>query len=545
MKIGLAQLNFILGDFEGNYTKISDTIHRAIEDKLDLICFSELAVCGYPPRDFLEFSDFIERSDRIIKRISLLTEKIAVIVGAPAVNPVPEGKDLYNALFFIYEKEVKFIQHKTLLPTYDIFDDYRYFEPNKRFEIVRFKGKKIALTICEDIWNIDNENPLYTINPVEELWKQQPDLMINASASPFDYKHMDERLEVIKGNIKNYPMPVFYVNQIGAHTDIIFDGGSLVVSPDTRIYDHLPIFQEAYRSYSLADVVRGRTCPCPEYKHVELIYRALILGIRDYFQKLGFRRAILGLSGGVDSALTAVLAAEALGAENVLGVLMPSSYSSEHSITDSLALIKSTGIMHHTLPITTVYNEVLKALSPLFGDRPPDVTEENIQPRVRMIYLMALSNKLGYILLNTTNKSEMAVGYGTLYGDLAGGLSVLGDVYKTQVYELCKYINREREIIPQHILTKAPSAELRPGQKDSDTLPDYEVLDRILYQYIDERKGPNEIIAMGESKEIVEKTLRMCNINEFKRYQTAPVLRVSPKAFGIGRRLPIVGKYLL
>ncbi len=545
MKIALAQLNFILGDFEGNYGKISTSITQAIKDGVDLICFSELAVCGYPPRDFLEFDDFIARSNGIIERISKQTQQIAVIVGAPAINPVPEGKDLYNALYFIHEGEIKFIQYKTLLPTYDIFDDYRYFEPNRIFDIVRFKGKKIALTICEDIWNIDNDNPLYTINPVEELRTHKPDILINASGSPFDYQHMEERLEVIKGNIRNYPVPIFYVNQVGAHTDLIFDGGSLVVSPNTEVYDQFPLFEEDYRTYDLDEVIQGRECPCSTYDTIEVIHDALVLGIKDYFEKLGFKRAILGLSGGIDSALTAVLAARALGPDNVMGVLMPSGFSSSHSIPDAMDLIKNLGIRHHTIPIGKRFDDFIQDLSPLFQGRKQDVTEENIQPRIRMIYLMAISNKLGYILLNTTNKSEMAVGYGTLYGDLAGGLSVLGDVYKTQVFELCKYINRKEEIIPEHIITKPPSAELRPDQKDSDSLPPYDVLDPILFQYIELQKGPEEIMASGADPSTVRRALRLVNMNEFKRYQTAPVLRVSPKAFGIGRRLPIVGKYLL
>ncbi len=544
MKIALAQLNFILGDFEGNYRKISNAIGRAKSEKVHLICFSELAVCGYPPRDFLEFDDFIQRSNEIINRIIRLSENIAIVIGAPSINPVPEGKDLYNSLYFIQDQEIKYIQNKTLLPTYDIFDDYRYFEPNSSYEIVEFMGKRIALTICEDIWNIDNENPLYTVNPVEELWKFNPDLLINASASPFDYQHMEERLEVIQKNIKRYPIPIFYVNQVGAHTDLIFDGGSLVVSPNVHVFDRMKLFEEDFRTYELEEVMRGRKCPCPTFDPIEKIHDALLLGIKDYFKKSGFKRAILGLSGGIDSALTAVLAAKALGAENVLGVIMPSPYSSEHSVTDAISLAEKTGISYYTLSITDLYNQVNEQLRPLFDGKKADVTEENIQPRLRMIYLMAISNKLGYILLNTTNKSEMAVGYGTLYGDLAGGLSVLADVYKTQVFELSKYINREREIIPWNIITKPPSAELRPNQKDSDSLPPYEVLDSILYQYIELRLGPAEIIANGEDPTIVNRALKLVNVNEFKRYQTAPVLRVSPKAFGMGRRLPIVGRYL-
>ncbi len=544
MKIALAQLNFILGDFEGNYRKISNAIGRAKSEKVHLICFSELAVCGYPPRDFLEFDDFIQRSNEIINRIIRLSENIAIVIGAPSINPVPEGKDLYNSLYFIQDQEIKYIQNKTLLPTYDIFDDYRYFEPNSSYEIVEFMGKRIALTICEDIWNIDNENPLYTVNPVEELWKLNPDLIINASASPFDYQHMEERLEVIQKNIKRYPIPIFYVNQVGAHTDLIFDGGSLVVSPNVHVFDRMKLFEEDFKTYELEEVIQGHKCPCPAFDPIEKIHDALLLGIKDYFEKSGFKRAILGLSGGIDSALTAVLAAKALGAENVLGVIMPSPYSSEHSVTDAISLAEKTGISYYTLSITDLYNQVNEQLRPLFDGKKADVTEENIQPRLRMIYLMAISNKLGYILLNTTNKSEMAVGYGTLYGDLAGGLSVLADVYKTQVFELSKYINREREIIPWNIITKPPSAELRPNQKDSDSLPPYEVLDSILYQYIELRLGPAEIIANGEDPTIVNRALKLVNVNEFKRYQTAPVLRVSPKAFGMGRRLPIVGRYL-
>ena len=544
MKISVAQLNYHIGNYEGNLRKMLDAIQQANNEKADIICFSELATCGYPPRDFLEFDDFITLSDALIESLKEVSQHIAIVVGAPSRNPVPEGKDLYNSVYFIYKGETMFVQHKSLLPTYDVFDEYRYFEPGKDFGVVDFKGKKIALTICEDIWNIGNENPLYTICPLDEIIKLKPDFILNVSASPFTYDHAEERMNIVKTNVDRYGIPMFYVNHVGAQTEMIFDGGSIVMSPDGNVYEELPYFEEAFRTYDLDEVLKGGRHEVQKANKIREIHDAIVLGISDYFGKLGFTKATLGLSGGIDSAVTAVLAARALGPKNVRVLLMPSTFSSDHSVNDAKKLAENLGIQYDVVPIANIYDEYVKALSPIFGDLPFNVTEENLQARTRGALLMALSNKLGYILLNTSNKSEMAVGYGTLYGDLCGGLSVIGDVYKTDVFKLAHYINSEREIIPNNTITKPPSAELRPNQKDSDSLPDYDILDTILIQYIENQKSPKDIIDMGYDENLVRRILRLVNINEFKRYQTAPVLRISSKAFGMGRRMPIVGKYL-
>ncbi|MGA0284848.1 MAG: NAD+ synthase [Saprospiraceae bacterium] len=544
MKIALAQLNYLIGDFDGNVNKILDYIGKARSGGADIVLFGELAVCGYPPRDFLEFNDFIARCSHSIEVIRDATEGIAVVFGAPVVNPDPEGKDLFNAAFFIADKEIIHVQHKTLLPTYDIFDEYRYFEPATEHNVFEYKGKRIALTICEDIWNIGNENPLYRICPLDIMVPHHPDFILNVSASPFAYSHAEERLKVLKANVERYKLPLFYSNNVGSQTEIVFDGGSAVMSPDGEIFREMPYFKECLEFFELDEVIRGGQSDVQPKDDILEIHDGLLCGIKDYFGKLGFKKAILGLSGGIDSAVAAVLAARALGPENVKGLLMPSQFSSNHSVEDAEQLARNLGISYEIILIEDIYGSFMARLEPHFEGHPFNLAEENIQARIRGTLLMSFSNKFGHILLNTTNKSEMAVGYGTLYGDLAGGLSVLGDVYKTQVYALAEYINRDAEVIPVNTITKAPSAELRPNQKDSDSLPDYDMLDKVLFEYIENRKGPREIIEMGYDEKLVRRILRLVNINEFKRHQTAPVLRVSHKAFGMGRRMPIVGKYL-
>ncbi|MEM1319118.1 MAG: NAD+ synthase [Bacteroidota bacterium] len=544
MKIAIAQLNFHIGNFAGNVDKMLKAIAEAKGQGADLVCFSELATCGYPPRDFLEFDDFIHQAEAAIQRLAEAARDIAVVVGSPSRNPVIEGKDLYNSAYFLADGKILQIAHKALLPTYDIFDEYRYFEPASEFKVVEYKGQRIALTICEDIWNVGNDNPLYTVCPMDELMPQQPDFILNLSASPFSHTQAESRIHVVRANIERYKIPMFYVNHSGAQTELIFDGGSIVMSPDGQLYDELPYFEECVRSYDLEAVKKGgRSVEQPKEK-MALIHDAIVLGVKDYFGKLGFGKAIIGLSGGIDSALTTVLAARALGNENVRVVLMPSQYSSDHSIEDARQLAENLGLQYDIIPIKEVYEAYEQLLRPQFKGLPENVTEENIQARIRGMILMALSNKFGHILLNTSNKSEMAVGYGTLYGDMCGGLSVIGDVYKTEVFELCRYINRAEEIIPNNTIIKPPSAELRPNQKDSDSLPDYDILDEVLFQYIEKQQGPKEIIEMGFDEKLVRRVLRLVNINEFKRHQTAPVIRVSTKAFGMGRRMPIVGKYL-
>lgn len=550
MRIALAQLNYIIGDFDGNTDKMVDAIQWAKTQKADIICFSELAVCGYPPRDFLEFRDFIQLSQSAIKRLQSHSQDMAIVVGAPRINPILAGKDLHNSAFFLYNNEILGVADKALLPTYDIFDEYRYFEPGTVFKPISFKGKKIAVTICEDIWDVQGkhievgiENPMYRFNPLDEM-EEKFDFIINISASPFSYIHAKERLDVVQANVEAYNVPMFYCNQVGAQTEIIFDGGSLVVSPNKQVYDEMPYFEEHLAVYDLEDVLTGKEDRPRQKIKTQLIHDSIVLGLKDYFGKLKFSSAIIGLSGGIDSAVTTALAVEALGPDNVRVLLMPSQFSSDHSVEDARLLAENLGIQYDIIPIKDVYDAFDKKLHPIFNDLPFNVAEENIQARVRGTLLMAVSNKFGNILLNTTNKSEMAVGYGTLYGDLCGGLSVIGDVYKMEVYELARYINRHREIIPENSISKPPSAELRPNQKDSDSLPDYDILDQILFRYIEERKGPDEIIKEGFDEKVVARALSLVNRNEFKRYQTAPVLRVSPKAFGVGRRVPIVGRYL-
>ncbi len=555
MRIAIAQQNYHIGNFDTNFAKIKAGLEQASQQGADIVLFAELAVCGYPPRDFLEFEDFISRSLTVIEKVKLETKRlgIAAVIGAPTLNPVVEGKDLFNSAYFIADGEILHIAHKCLLPTYDIFDEYRYFEPASDFKVVHYKGKKIALTVCEDIWNIGNENPLYVTCPMDEMMDQQADFMLNLSASPFSYSHAQDRIDVVRANVERYKLPVLYCNTVGAQTEVIFDGGSLVMDAAGRVVDEMPYFEEVVRTYELAPLLNpapltgkadlDESNELPKEK-MALIYDALICGIRDYFGKLGFKQAILGLSGGLDSALTLTLAAHALGAENVRAVLMPSEFSSDHSINDSLELVKNLGCMHDIISIQHVYEQFRSTLAPQFEGTAFNVTEENLQARSRGVILMALSNKFGYILLNTSNKSEAAVGYGTLYGDMCGGLSVIGDVYKSECFELCRYINRNGEIIPNNIITKPPSAELRPDQKDSDSLPDYDILDEVLYQYIELRKGPQEIIDAGFDSALVERVLKLVNRNEYKRYQTPPMLRVSDKAFGMGRRMPIVAKYL-
>ena len=544
MKITVAQLNYHIGNFEGNTNKMLEAVKLAKSDGADIICFSELATCGYPPRDFLEFDDFIKLGEESIVRLAKAAQGIAIVVGSVSRNVVVEGKDLHNSAYFLVDGKVEYVQHKTLLPTYDIFDEYRYFEPASEWGIVEYKGKKIALTVCEDIWNIGNENPLYKICPLDQMIKHKPDFILNVSASPFDVNHAQSRIDIVKANVNRYKIPMIYVNHVGAQTEIVFDGGSLIANGDGVIHEEMPFFEECVRTFELSDIIASKTDKVNKKEKIALIHDAIIVGIKDYFGKLGFTKAILGLSGGIDSAVTMALAARALGAENVHALLMPSQYSSDHSVNDAVGLAEKLGSPYNIVPIKGIYDAVMDQMGPIFGDRPFNVTEENIQARSRGLLNMAMSNKFGNILLNTSNKSEMAVGYGTLYGDLCGGLSVIGDVYKTDVFALAEYINKDEVVIPKNTITKPPSAELRPNQKDSDSLPDYAILDEILFQYIEMTKDPQDIIDMGFDAALVKRVLRMVNINEFKRYQTAPVLRVSSKAFGMGRRMPIVAKYL-
>jgi NAD+ synthase (glutamine-hydrolysing) len=559
MNIFIAQQNYHIGNFEQNTEKILGAIETAKNQGADLILFSEMSVCGYPARDFVEFEDFINKCYQSIDAIKQAADTIGVLIGSPARNPNKKGKDLYNAAFFLYEQKVVAEIHKTLLPTYDVFDENRYFEPADEWKVIEFKGQKLAITICEDIWNL-GDNPLYRICPMDKMMGQSPNILLNLSASPFDYTHDEDRKATIKSNVLKYKIPLFYCNAVGSQTEIVFDGSSLVFDKDANLCGALPMFESALATFECnadgtinAPILEpANRVPNKELNpitliptlNIEQVYQALVLGVKDYFNKMGFTKAIIGSSGGIDSAVTLAIACEALGKENVHAVLMPSPYSTDHSVNDAIVLSQNLDNKYDIIPIKEVYEEFLTTLKPLFKDLPFSLAEENIQSRSRGNILMAIANKFGYILLNTSNKSELATGYGTLYGDMAGGLGVLGDCYKLQVYELAKYINRHQEIIPANIITKAPSAELRPNQKDSDSLPDYAVLDQILYQYIERRANPNDIKALGFDNALVDRTLKMVNNNEYKRNQFCPIIRISPKAFGVGRRMPIVGKYL-
>ena len=548
MKIALAQLNYHIGNFDSNTDKIINAIHKARNNGADLVVFAELCVCGYPSRDFLEFTEYIELCEAAAQKIAAECNGIACILGIPTENHMAEGKDHYNSAYFIADGKVQAVVNKALLPNYDVFDEYRYFEPSTRFNCIDFKGHRIALTICEDLWNT-LENPLYVNRPMDELIKQQPDVMINIAASPFAYNHDEERIAILSDNARRYNLPLFYVNHVGAQTELIFDGGSLVFDNAGNIVDELPYFEEAITYYHLKDkaaieLLQPSTIKETRQSDIEQIHQGLILGIRDYFYKSGFKSAILGLSGGIDSAVVCALAAEALGAENVMAVLLPSKFSTDHSLKDAEDLVKNLGCKHEIVPIKSITDSFEEALHPQFKGLPFNIAEENIQSRSRAVLLMAMCNKFGYILLNTSNKSEAAVGYGTLYGDMCGGISVLGDVFKTQVYQLANYINRDSELIPVNSIVKPPSAELRPDQKDSDSLPEYDILDTILKEYVENRQSSSAIIRMGYDEATVRRVIRLVNIAEHKRYQTPPILRVSPKAFGMGRRMPIVGKYL-
>jgi NAD+ synthase (glutamine-hydrolysing) len=550
MKISIAQLNYHIGDFAGNKDLICKAINQAKAEGSDLVIFSELCIPGYPPLDLLDRVDFVEKCNQTVEEIAGFCKGITAIVGSPTFNLGPEGKKLFNSAMIISEGKILFTANKALLPTYDIFDEYRYFEPEKNFSLFIFKGLRIALTICEDLWDeqpFDNKfekSRLYSLSPMEELSKQNPDLIINISASPFAYTKVEAKKNIFISKAVKYRIPVITANQTGGNTELIFDGASLIINSDGTIFRQLGYFEETVETFSLGEIISGNTtCQNLVHEPISLIHKALITGIRDYFAKTGFRKCIIGVSGGIDSAVCICLAEEALGHENVLALLMPSRYSSEHSLNDSITLAKNINVNHEIISIEKPFTAFEELLAPCFKGRESDVTEENIQARIRAILLMAFANKLGYILLNTSNKSEAAVGYGTLYGDMAGGLSVIGDIYKTDVYKLARYINRDSEIIPENIILKPPSAELKPDQLDSDSLPEYHLLDSILYQYIEMQKSADEIEMEGFDKSVVDRVLRLINYNEYKRYQAPPILRISSKAFGDGRRMPIVAKY--
>ncbi|MRR19633.1 NAD+ synthase [bacterium] len=552
MKVALAQLNYIPGDISFNSAKIISAIDNARARGTDLIVFSELAVTGYPPLDLILRKDIITSSMAAISEIASHCTGVAAIVGSPSPNTARFGKNLHNSAFFINDGKVQAVINKTLLPTYDIFDEDRYFQPGTEFRTIDLKGERIAVTICEDIWD---EQPfgdrglwrLYSITPLDEIMNDQPSLIINIAANPFSHNRIKVRDEVFARNAREYGKPLISVNQTGGYTELIFDGSSVLIDTDGTVLERLAFCGEEIRTVEIPVAGGDRkkySCP-PSYPDdmTGYVHRALVKGISDFFEKGGLKRAVIGLSGGIDSAVVLALAAEALGPSNTLALLMPSVYSSENSVTDSVEMARRLGVPYHKVSIEEARQVLEETVSPFFGGKAPDITEENIQARLRALILMAFANKLGYVVLNTSNKSEAATGYGTLYGDMIGGLSVLGDIYKTEVYKLAMEINTLKEIIPVAIINKPPSAELRPNQLDTDSLPPYDRLDPILFRYIDLERSAAQITEEGFDTELVEKIIRLVHSSEFKRRQSPPVLRVSSKAFGSGRRIPIIARY--
>lgn len=541
MKIALTQLNYCIGNFDANVEKIIQSAIKAKEEEAGLVVFSELAVSGYFPSDCLLFSDFMANCQHALDVIAEKCYDIPVLVGCPLPNE-GEGKPLKNCAVFLYQGQRR-VFAKQRIGNNPLCDERAYFESEKGNEMLEWGGLKMAVTIGDDLANC-SADPLLIENRVDNLMALHPDLILNLSASPFDYTIPRRRCDLLRQTVLKHELPLLYVNQMGANTHLIFDGGSMAFASNGHIDTALPFFEESIKIVDTDTLFNYRTADdrlvIPE--KMTLIHDALVLGVRDYFQKMGFKSAVVGLSGGLDSALVTYFAVQAVGAENVRVVLMPSQFSTDHSVSDAEALALKLGVRYDTVPIKPMYDSFLDSLNPIFEGRPFDVTEENLQARIRGVILMAVSNKFGNILLNTSNKSEAAVGYGTLYGDMCGGLSVIGDVYKSEAYGLARYINRFEEIIPWHTINKAPSAELRPDQKDSDSLPEYDILDGILFQYIECSKSPEEIIAMGFDAATVNRTVRMVNRNEFKRQQVAPILRVSPRAFGAERMIPIVAK---
>lgn len=543
MRVALAQIDPLIGDFKGNTKKILDYIERARLQACDLVVFPELALMGYPPRDLLDKPSFMQSSEEYLPRIREASKGIGVICGGVARNETGAGKPYHNAAFFYADGELLVCAHKKLLPSYDVFDEERYFEPGRQATWVDFKGERLGVTVCEDIWNMSDflPGPIYHCDPVCELEGASVTMLINISASPYHGRKASMVSELLKGRATRARVPVVYVNQVGGNDELIFHGHSMAWNPNGELAACAADFEEDLVVY---DTTAGSgDMHCSGLDERWEVIGALVLGLRDYAAKCGFGKAVLGLSGGVDSALTACIAALALGPENVLGVGMPGPYSAPESLDDARELARRLGIEFTTAPIGPLFETGLETLSPIFAGMKPDVAEENLQARLRGLILMAISNKFGRLLLSTGNKSEISVGYCTLYGDMNGGLSVLGDVPKTLVYELAYKLNARYGWIPENTLVRAPSAELRPNQKDQDTLPPYDTLDAILAAYVEKRLPIDDIVAQGWDRDLVLWVVRRVDRNEYKRWQSSPILRVTTKAFGIGRRNPIAYGY--
>lgn len=544
MKIFMAQLNPTVGDIENNLEKLKKVAVEGDSKNADIVAFSELYITGYPPRDLLNKKWFIRKVLSAIEQIKEFSKNIssAILVGAPYPTNKSFGRGLYNSALLIYQGNIIFRQDKSLLPNYDVFDEARYFDSADKIDIFEFKNRKIGITICEDAWNSRELSvPMfYNFDPVNFLAEKGAEIFINISASPFFKGKEKLRYKIVHSHVIKHNVDFLFVNQVGGNDELIFDGRSFVIARNGELNSIFPSFKE---DFQLVDTEISNNLKYFPENEVETVYKALRLGIKDYLRKCGFKKVVIGLSGGIDSAVTVALAVAAIGRENVLGVLMPGPYSSKGSVDDSLKLVKNLQIEHKIISITEIFNEYIKVLTPHFKGFEPNIAEENIQARIRGNILMALSNKFGSLVLSTGNKSELAVGYCTLYGDMSGGLAVISDVPKTLVYEIANFINREVEIIPYEIIKKPPSAELRPNQKDEDSLPPYNILDEILHYYIEEGMYEDEIVGFGFDREIVRWVIKTVNRNEYKRKQAAPGLKVTTKAFGVGRRMPIAAKY--
>ncbi|MBI2510474.1 MAG: NAD+ synthase [Opitutae bacterium] len=550
MRIGLAQLNTIVGDLAGNRRRILDAYRALVAQGAELVLFPELIVCGYPPRDLLFKQRFVHDVEESTRAIAAEIGDVAAVIGTVEANQTGHGRPAFNAAAFCHRGEILHSAHKCLLPTYDVFDEDRYFEPASAPTIVEFGGRRIGLTICEDIWTHEmiSTRRLYGAQtPVAQLATQRCDLLLNLSASPWNCGKGRVRETLVADTARAIGAPVVYVNSVGGNDELIFDGRSIVCAAGGRLLGGLAAFREELHVVDLAAApAPAPTAAHSTYDQEELadVFDALVLGVRDYAHKTGFKKALIGLSGGIDSALVAVLAAEALGKENVTGVSLPSVISSQHSKDDAATLARALGIHFHTVSIADVVAGAEKKLAPLFAGTARDIAEENIQARARGLLLMAMSNKFNSLLLTTGNKSEIAVGYCTLYGDMCGGLAVISDVFKTQVYALSRWINRNGEIIPQNTIDKAPSAELRPNQTDQDSLPPYDQLDAILKGYVEDGRSRADLVAQGFPSAVVNDVVRKVDLSEYKRKQAAPGLKITPLAFGVGRRIPIVQKYV-
>ena len=543
MKVGIAQINTTVGDFPGNSAAILSAYRALVADGAELVLTPELSIPGYPPLDLIFAGEFVERNLAALRELHAAVGEVPLVVGFIDRNTSGKGKPFHNAAAFLEKGKPPVVIHKRLLPTYDVFDEARYFEPGEASAPITYGGRRVGITICEDLWTPEYlPGALYKFDPPADLVAGGADLLLNLSASPFQYSKPGTRLQMLQAQVARFGVPIYYCTSGGGNDQLVFDGHSLVLSADGKHLQRLGGFKE-----ELAVVGDPSNPFKPDYNRdvddLGELYQALVLGLRDYFRKCGFKSAVLGLSGGIDSALTAVLAVEALGREHVTGVAMPGPYSSEGSVRDALLLAETLGITCLKIPIKESYQVMKEGLAGAFEGRPEDATEENLQARLRGVTMMALSNKFGSLLLTTGNKSELAVGYCTLYGDMCGGLAVISDLPKTLVYALSRWINRDREIIPADTIEKPPSAELRPNQTDQDSLPPYDVLDAILALYVEENLPVCEIVARGHDEALVRRITGLVDRNEYKREQAAPGLKVTGRAFGMGRRLPLAQRY--